>query len=60
MPVFEYECSKCDKTRLSLRTLEKRDVDTPWCFRCQQRMKFILSAVKGFVKNPAAGHTRRV
>lgn len=59
MPLYEYECDKCRTYQTGMRRIEERETENPWCFRCQQRMKLIISAVTGFVKNPAAGHTRR-
>lgn len=59
MPLYEYECPTCGSTKVDMRTIAERN-DAPNCFRCKKAMALILSAVQGFVKNPAADHTRRV
>lgn len=59
MPLYEYKCVPCQKVREDMRTIDNR-LKGPTCYICGDPMKLIISAVRGFVKNPAAGHTRRV
>ena len=59
MILYEYACPKCQFECAAARSMAKRE-DGPWCNRCQKQMKLQISAVRGIVKNPAAGRSRRV
>ena len=58
MPAYVYHCQKCDWERSEVRKMSERE-PTPACHGCGREMKQILSPVAGYVKNPAAGPTRR-
>lgn len=60
MPIYEYQCRYCtgEWTEVT-RKIDERDV-APICAVCLGQMELRISAVHGFVKNPAAGRKRRV
>lgn len=59
MPLYAYECKECDRSKQEMRLIAERE-DAPDCDRCKEKMILVLSPTAGYVKNPAAGHTRRV
>lgn len=61
MPLYEYYCLLCDNTRVEMRLMIERDLKPlPACERCKKEMQAAMSPVAGYVRNPAAGHTRGV
>jgi putative FmdB family regulatory protein len=54
MPVYEVECTACQKEGEFVAKISDRDI-TPSCSHCGAPTKRIISAVRGFVYFPAAG-----
>lgn len=52
MPLYVYKCERCDSQRSDIRTIAERNIG-PSCDHCGLTMKLQVSAVPGFVKNPA-------
>lgn len=60
MPLYSYYCQDCDRTVIENRLMIERDQKPlPPCEFCGEETKFVLAPVAGYVKNPAAGRTRR-
>jgi putative FmdB family regulatory protein len=56
MPLYEYFCEDCDRTKLEQRGMGNRLSPLPVCPTCKKEMAFQLSGpVYANVKNPAAG-----
>ncbi len=57
MPLYEYRCEKCGRTRTEMRLVAEREQKPlPDCWKCKCEMEFrILTPPMGIVKNPAAG-----
>lgn len=54
MPLYEYECPNGNKADF-INTVEERRSGAPVCNCCDERMSLRISAVRGFVRFPAAG-----
>lgn len=54
MPLYEYECPSGNIADFT-NTVDERHIRAPTCNCCDQRMALRISAVRGFVKFPAAG-----
>lgn len=52
MPMYEYQCPKCERVEHALRSIDLRN-NSPRCGACNARTALTVSAVAGVVKNPA-------
>lgn len=52
MPLYEFQCPRCEKYRSDVRTVEARH-DGPRCDHCGAKMTLLMSPVRGIVKDPA-------
>lgn len=61
MPLYSYYCKDCDRTVAEMRLMAERlQKPLPPCDRCAGDTEFAMSNVHAIVRNPAAGHMRRV
>lgn len=55
MPLYEYRCENCKRTRQEMRLMAEREQKPlPDCWACKREMVFQISGPPtGIVKNPA-------
>lgn len=58
MPIYEYKCSSCRRTRTEIRSVEDRRRGAPTC-RCGAWMALQVSPVAGVVRNPAVAKRKK-
>lgn len=55
MPVYTYECGKCEQSVDFSNTIDQRRTHAPVCNGCNEQMHIVISACMGVVRFPAAG-----
>lgn len=58
MPIYEYRCTFCEHRQEEIRCMADREKPLD-CVKCDGSMVPAVSAVRGTVKNPAAGPSRK-
>lgn len=58
VPLYEYACSQCRRTKTAMNTVEDRRRNAPTC-RCGAFMVIRISPVAGRVVNPAVPKRRK-
>ena len=58
MPIYEYKCVNCRRTRTEIRSIKDRRREAPTCV-CKAFMILTVSPVAGGVKNPAVPRRRK-
>lgn len=51
MPYYTYQC-QCGALKGDVRTIDERH-DGPTCHHCGEKMKLVVDAVRGIVRDPA-------